>query len=60
VIHRRGPWKGCDDVVDATLEWVAWFNTQRVREPLGHLPPAEDEEAFSRAQAAQTVPGALT
>jgi putative transposase len=40
VIHRRGPWKGFDDVEYATLEWVAWFNTQRLLEPLGHVPPA--------------------
>lgn len=27
----------------ATLEWVAWFNTQLLLEPLGYLPPAEYE-----------------
>lgn len=53
VIHRRGPWRGFDDVEYATLEWVAWFNMQRLLEPLGYLPPAEYEEQFSRAQAAQ-------
>lgn len=51
VIRRRGPWKGFDDVEYATLEWVAWFNTQRLLEPLGYLPPAEYEEQFYRAQA---------
>jgi transposase InsO family protein len=53
VIHRRAPWRGFDDVEYATLEWVAWFNTQRLLEPLGYLPPAEYEEQFYRAQAAQ-------
>lgn len=53
VIHRRGPWRGFDDVEYATLEWVAWFNTQRLREPLGYVPPAEFEEQFYRAQVAQ-------
>lgn len=59
VIHRRGPWRGFDDVEYATLEWVAWFNTQRLLEPLGYLPPAEFEEQFYRAQAAHTAVGAL-
>ncbi len=36
----------------ATLEWVAWFNTRRLLEPIGHIPPAEHEEAsYSRQQA---------
>ena len=25
VIHRRGPWRGIEDVEYATLEWVDWF-----------------------------------
>jgi len=45
-------WRGFEDVEYATLEWVAWFNTQRLLEPLGYLPPAEYEEQFYRAQAA--------
>jgi len=53
VIHRRDPWSGFDDVEYATPEWVAWFNTQRLLEPLGHIPPAEYEEQFYRARATQ-------
>lgn len=30
-----------DDVEYATLEWVAWYNSQRLLEPLGYLQPAE-------------------
>ena len=52
VIYRRGPWRGFEDVEYATLEWVAWFNTQRLLEPLGYLPPAEFEEQYHRTQAA--------
>ena len=52
VIHHAGPWRGFEDVEYATLEWVAWFNTQRLLEPLGYLPPAEYEAQFYRAQAA--------
>jgi transposase InsO family protein len=60
VIHRRGPWRGFDDVEYATLEWVAWFNQQRLLAPLGYVPPAEFEEQYYRQQqdehVAQTTP----
>lgn len=59
VIRRRGPWRTFDDVEYATLEWVAWFNTQRLMVPLGYLPPAEFEEQYGRAQAAQTEPSGI-
>jgi transposase InsO family protein len=48
VIHRRGPWRGFEDVEFATLHWVWWFNHQRLLEPIGYLPPAEFEEHFHR------------
>lgn len=51
VIHHLGPWKGLEDVEYATLEWVAWYNSQRLMEPLGYLPPAEYEEQYHRTQA---------
>lgn len=59
VIRRRGPWRGFDDVEYATLEWVAWFNQQRLLAPLGYLPPAEYEEQFYHAQTTQPVARAL-
>ena len=43
VIRHAGPWRRLDDVEYATLEWVTWFNTCRLLEPLGYLPPAEFE-----------------
>ena len=51
VIYRDGPWKGYEEVEYATLEWVAWYNTQRLLEPLGYVPPAEYEAQYHRAQA---------
>ena len=60
VIHHSGPWRGLDDVEYATLEWVAWFNTERLLEPIGYLPPAEYEEQFHRTPATNVVAGALT
>jgi len=52
VIRRRGPWRSLEDVEFATLEWVAWFNHSRLLEPIGHIPPAEYEEAYYRRQEA--------
>jgi transposase InsO family protein len=54
VIRRRGPWRSFDDVEFATLEWVAWFNTQRLLEPLGYVPPAEYEATYHKTQTAHT------
>jgi putative transposase len=44
LIHRRAPWKTVDDVELATLSWVHWWNTQRLLEPIGHVPPVEKEQ----------------
>lgn len=60
VIRQAGPWRGLDDVEYATLEWVAWYNTQRLLAPLGYRPPAEYEAQYHRAQAAPAALGALT
>ena len=46
LIHRRGPWKTRESVEMATLEWVSWFNHQRLMGPLGHIPPAEAEADY--------------
>ena len=59
LIRQAGPWRGLEDVEYATLEWVAWFNAQRLLEPLGYLPPAEYEEQYHRASAAHATEVAL-
>lgn len=50
VIRRRGPWRGID-LEFVTLTWVAWYNSTRLLEPLGYVPPVEFEEAYYRRQA---------
>jgi putative transposase len=50
LIHRRGPWKGIDDVEFGTLEWVDWFNHRRLLQPIGDVPPAEFEAAWHRKE----------
>jgi transposase InsO family protein len=46
VIHRRTSWQRHEDVEWATLKWVDWFNTRRLLEPIGNIPPAEKETAY--------------
>jgi hypothetical protein len=38
VIRRRGPWRSLETVEFATLEWVDWFNTRRLLEPIASHP----------------------
>ena len=46
IIHRRGSWRSLEAVEFATLEWVDWFNTRRLLEPVGDVPPAEYEARY--------------
>lgn len=57
VIHHLGPWKGLEDVEYATLEWVAWYNSRRLMEPLGYRPPAEYEAQYYQDHAASAAVG---
>ena len=45
VIHRKS-WKNRAEVELATLTWVDWYNNRRLLERLGHIPPAEAEQAY--------------
>ena len=49
LIHRRAPWKTLEAVELATLEWVSWFNHDRLLAPIGYIPPAEAEANYYRA-----------
>lgn len=55
VIRRRGPWRGVDDVEFATLEWVHWYNTQRLLGPIGNIAPVEHELNYYREQEGSPV-----
>ena len=50
VIRRKGPWHNLDHVEFETLTWVSWFNSHRLLEPIGYIPPAEFEAAYYRNQ----------
>jgi len=59
LIHRRAPWKTVESLELATLEWVTWFNHQRLLEPLGYIPPVEAEQRYY-SQLAQKAEHACT
>ncbi len=55
VIRRLGPWRNLDAVEFATLTWVDWFNTRRLLQPIGYVPPAEFEARHLREAAHHKV-----
>jgi putative transposase len=59
LIHRRAPWKTKASVELATLEWVSWFNHQRLLESMSDVPPAESEARYYRQLAAPAAESVL-
>ena len=55
LIERQSPWKSHTSVEYQTFKWVDWFNTRRLMEPLGDVPPAEYEQAYYDAQDRQAI-----
>ena len=48
MIKPQGPWRTAEQVELATLDYVDWFNRQRLFEACGDIPPAELEAAYYR------------
>ena len=46
LIRKRCPWRSVEQVELATLEWVWWFNNQRLHSEIGNVPPVEIEQAY--------------
>lgn len=46
LIRRQGPWRTVEQVELATLEWVWWWNNQRLHSELGYRTPTEIEDAY--------------
>jgi putative transposase len=55
VIQRKGPWRQLETVELATLTWVDWFNTRRLLEPIGYVPPAEYEAQYYERRHTTTI-----
>ena len=60
VIHQLGSWRNVDHVEFETLNWVKWFNNQRLLEPIGNIPPAEFEDVYYQYQEAPVIVAGLT
>lgn len=58
LIHRRAPWKSRAAVELATLQWVHWFNHERLLAPIGNIPPADAEANYGRSLQADILPKA--
>jgi putative transposase len=56
LIRRRGPWRGLDDVEFATLEYIDWFNNQRLHSEIGKIPPAELEATYQSQETKEPQP----
>ena len=50
LIDREGPWRGVEDVMLATLEWVDWYNSERLHSACGYMPPKEYEDNYYARQ----------
>lgn len=50
LIRRRGPWRTIEQVELATLEYVWWWNNQRLHGELDMRTPREAEAAYYAAQ----------
>ncbi|HEX4101964.1 MAG TPA: IS3 family transposase, partial [Pseudonocardiaceae bacterium] len=48
LIKPNRPWRTVEDVETATLDWVHWFNTNRLLESNADLPPIELETSYYR------------
>ena len=55
LIGRGTPWSNADAVELATLQWVHWFNTERLHSALGYVSPREFEQAHYRHRADDLV-----
>lgn len=54
LIRRLGPWRTCDQVELATLEYVDWHNHRRPHTAAADLPPADFEAIYDHNQTRQT------
>ena len=49
LIDFRKGWQGVDDVMLATMDWVSWYNEDRLHSYCGDMPPKEYDEIHYKA-----------
>lgn len=55
LIRQQGPWRTIEQVELATLEYVWWWNNQRLHGELGTITPMEAEQAYYNQQHASRL-----
>lgn len=55
LIEHQGPWRDADQVERSVVQWVGWYNTERLHSALDYLPPEEFEIRHYRSQAAMNA-----
>jgi putative transposase len=50
VNHRGKPWRTVESVEHATLEWVDWYDSRRLFEPLNHVLPKSTRKPIISSQ----------
>lgn len=55
LIDFHGDWENATDVTIATMEWVSWYNHERLHSYCGGIPPKEYEELFHQSQITATL-----
>lgn len=55
LIHRQGPWRNVEHVEWATLNYVDWFNNQRIHESLDYVPPIEFESHYYETNESESL-----
>ncbi len=53
LIEHQGLWRDADQVERAVVQWVGWYNTERLHSALDYLPPEEFEAEYHRYLATQ-------
>ncbi len=53
LINQQGPWKTIEQVEFATLQWVDWYNHDRLHGGCDRLPPVEYEQTRARQTTTQ-------
>ena len=49
LIDPKKDWRGVDDVMLATMDWVQWYNEDRIHSYSGDMPPKKYEEIYYQA-----------
>ena len=49
LIDLKEDWQGVDDVMLATMDWVQWYNEDRIHSYSADMPPRKYEEIYYQA-----------